>query len=75
MITVVVSYPLAMDGSLADPHQNAESPKRKEHAPASVPNAVKLDIQGGHTEILGPISILIMKGMLWQWRIYWMVHE
>jgi len=74
MITVVVSYSLAMDDSLADPHQSAESRKRKVHNPAGVPNAVKLDIQGGHAEILGLISILIMKGMLWQWRIYWMVH-
>jgi len=74
MITVIVSYPLAMDDSLADPHQSAESRKRKVHDHAGVPNVVALHIQGGHAEILAPISILIMQGMWSQWRIYWMLH-
>ena len=66
--------PLVMDDSLHDPHQSTKSHKRKAQDPAGVPNVMKLDIHGGHAEILVPISILIMKGMLWQWRIYWMVH-
>jgi len=75
MITVAVSYPLVMDDSLGDPHQSTESRKRKVQNPTGIPNVVKLDIQGGHAKILVSISILIMKGMLWQWRIYWIVHR
>jgi len=50
------------------------SRRRKVHDPVDVPNAVKLDIQGGHAVILALISIQMTKAMLLQWRIYWMVH-
>jgi len=62
MIIVTVSYPLVTDDNLGDPHQSAKSRKRKVQDPAGVPNVMKLDIQGGHTEILVLISILIMRG-------------
>jgi len=65
MTTVVVSYFLVMNDSLGNPHQSAESRKRKVQDPAGVPNVVKLDIQEGHI-ILVLISIPTIKGMLWR---------
>ena len=47
--------------------------KCKVEDPAGVRNMVKLDIQDGHAVIPVPILIPITKGMLWRWRIYWMV--
>jgi len=63
-----------MNDSLDDLNQSAKSPKRKVQHHVGVPNAVKLDIQGGHVIILVLISIQIMKAMSWQLRIRWMVH-
>jgi len=73
MTTIVVYYPLVMDDSLADPHQSAESRKCKVQDLAGVPNMVKWDIQYRHAVIPMSISIPITKGVLWPWRICWMV--